>query len=211
MRFRLLGFPIQVELSFWIIIGLIASQRRDPVAVLTWVGVAFVSILVHELGHAFAGRRLGLSPQIILRGMGGLTMWAADRRVTPMQSIGVSLAGPFAGFALALLLIVVGAPARDAPQILQYAYRDALWVNIVWGVLNLLPILPLDGGNVMRDVLTLFRGREDAALAYKVSAIAAAALAVFAVMNSYLFAGAFVAYLAWQNYGTFKSLRPTWN
>jgi Zn-dependent protease len=211
MKFRLLGFPVQVELSFWIIIGLIASQRRDPVAVLTWVGVAFVSILVHELGHALAGRRLGLSPQIILRGMGGLTMWAAGRQVTPWQSIGVSLAGPFAGFALALVLILLGAPPSEAPRVLQYAYRDALWVNIAWGLLNLLPILPLDGGNVMRDALALFRGRQDAALAYKVSAIAAAGLAVIAVMNQYLFAGVFVAYLAWQNYGTFKSLRTTWN
>lgn len=84
--------------------------------ILVWIVVVFVSILVHELGHAFAFRRFGQPSKILPHFSGGLTIpeslpWGsayATVSLTPNQHIFVSLAGPFAGFALAALTLAVG-------------------------------------------------------------------------------------------------------
>ena len=67
---------------------------------LCWVVAVFLSVLVHEMGHALAIRALGVQPWITLYGMGGLTSHRGGR-LPPKTQILVSLAGPAAGFALA--------------------------------------------------------------------------------------------------------------
>jgi Zn-dependent protease len=77
-RFRLFGFPVRVHPLFWLVmalfgIGLIES--RDGLGVLQemllWTVAAFLSILLHELGHAFVMRRYGFESSITLYGFGG--------------------------------------------------------------------------------------------------------------------------------------------
>src|SRR5512146_1456782 len=74
LRFSLLGFPVRVHPLFWLIAVLLGSASADLVQILIWVLVVFVSILIHELGHALAFRRYGLSSQIVLHFAGGLTI-----------------------------------------------------------------------------------------------------------------------------------------
>ena len=76
VRFRLFGFPVRVQLSFFLVVVLLGLFPGATVGtVIIWTAVAAVSILWHELGHAFAARRLGSSPTIDLYGFGGLTHW----------------------------------------------------------------------------------------------------------------------------------------
>ncbi len=157
--FNLLGVPIRIEIWFPITILLLGLNRiegRDkPVFwLLEWFVVAAVSILVHEFGHAFAYRRYGQRPAIVLWGLGGLTF--GDERLPPRRSIIVSAAGPLTE------LVLLGIPAWFAynatswtnPDLKLFLY-DVYWLNVVWALVNLLPLLPLDGGHICESVLEI--------------------------------------------------------
>jgi len=206
MRFALGGFPIEIHWSFFLVAALL-GRSRDLYVLLTWVGVVFVSVLLHEMGHAFVGRRYGMHPEILLYGMGGLTSWRTGRRLTRAQSILVSVAGPAAG--LLLGAIVWGITMIDMPDLNplgRMTLRSLLWVNIMWSLLNLLPILPLDGGNVMRSAVHIFKGGVDERLPCQISIVFAAAAAGAALMYGMTFAAIFAGYLAFSNYQTLRGM-----
>ncbi len=206
MRFALGGFPIEIHWSFFLVAALL-GRSRDLYVLLTWVGVVFVSVLLHEMGHAFVGRRYGMHPEILLYGMGGLTSWRTGRRLTRAQSILVSVAGPAAG--LLLGAIVWGITMIDMPDLNplgRMTLRSLLWVNIMWSLLNLLPILPLDGGNVMRSAVHIFKGGVDERLPCQISIAFAAAAAGAALMYGMTFAAIFAGYLAFSNYQTLRGM-----
>jgi membrane-associated protease RseP (regulator of RpoE activity) len=104
--------------------------------------------------------------------MGGQTEWAEPRRLSGAQRIGISFAGPAAGFLLAGL-VYAGQPLfSQAPDWrMQVVYLDLLWVNIGWGILNLLPILPLDGGHIMQSALHGWLRRKDDYWPYVISTV----------------------------------------
>ncbi len=168
---RLGGVPISVDPSFFVIIAILGlGQGQTWQGLLVWVAVATAAILLHEVGHAIAFRTFGRKPSITLYGFGGLTSAAGDQ-MTPARSFVVSLAGPFAGFALGAAVwwagLRWGVPGQGSLG--RIAYFDALFVTIGFGLLNLLPVLPLDGGNAMASVLRRLRGDDGDQLAHKVS------------------------------------------
>ena len=181
LRFSVAGIPVTVHPLFWLI-ALLFGSSGDLLLIPVWVGVIFVSILIHELGHALAFRRHGQRSQIVLHFAGGLTIpepvsWGssyANVALSPNQQIFISLAGPGAGFLLAALvlggvvlaggsiittrllgLIPLPLTARLPFDVgvLNVLVSMLLWVNIFWGIINLMPVYPLDGGNVTRNVL----------------------------------------------------------
>ncbi|MEM6798088.1 MAG: site-2 protease family protein [Planctomycetota bacterium] len=154
LRFQLLGFPVRIHPFFW---GLcvILSRYRAPAELLVWVVAVLVSILVHEFGHALLQRRFGGRPSIVLYGFGGLAI-PNGPAVSPGRQILILLAGPGAGFVLAGLVWLIHSAIAlpDSPALAQLL--GDLWrINIFWGVFNLLPIYPLDGGQIAREVFTL--------------------------------------------------------
>src|SRR5215208_4108329 len=114
LRFSVAGIPVRVHPLFWLIAVLLGSSG-DVLLLPIWVLVIFVSILIHELGHAFAFRRYGQHSQVVLHFAGGLTIpepvyWGsgyANVGLTPNQQIFISLAGPGAGFVFAALIIAI--------------------------------------------------------------------------------------------------------
>ncbi|MEM6330878.1 MAG: site-2 protease family protein [Planctomycetota bacterium] len=154
LRFQLFGFPVRIHPFFWVLC-LLVGREKEPLRVLVWTLVVLVSVLVHELGHAVLQRRFGGRPNIVLYGMGGLAI-PNGPPVSPWRQIAISLAGPGAGFLLAagVTIAVVLLPEVSSPVAAQLL-NDLLLVNIVWGVLNLLPIYPLDGGHVARELLLM--------------------------------------------------------
>ena len=87
-------------------VGLGGPRARRRLEFLIWVAVVFVSILVHELGHAFTQRHFGGHPWITLHALGGLASCDdCDRR--PSSQILISLAGPAAGFLLAAVIVMI--------------------------------------------------------------------------------------------------------
>lgn len=160
LNFSLFGFPVSIDLSFFLIGAVIAFQ----VVSLRWVALLWVamflvviaaSVLVHELGHAFAARALGAHPTIRLHVMGGVTQFMPPQPPTRLQTIGVSLAGPFAGFALGLIVLLARQVVEDpvAGGLADNAWRFLILINLGWGAINLAPVLPLDGGHVMESLI----------------------------------------------------------
>ena len=165
MILRLGSIPVRVRGPFLFLALVLGARLQRPDLIAIWVAIVFVSVLVHELGHAFVGKVFGLSPQIELHGMGGTTSWVDGRDVGHARSVAISLAGPFAGFALAGLLVLASRFGfKPHGAVGAKAFEMALEVNLTWGIFNLMPMLPLDGGNVVRSALNgLTKGRGEKA------------------------------------------------
>src|SRR5262245_23717935 len=104
LRFRLLDIPVRIHPLFWLVSAIFGWRDHDLPHVLMWIGCVFVSILVHEFGHALMSKRFNGSPSVVLYGMGGLCYSQGER--TPMERLAVILAGPAAGFLLCGLVMV---------------------------------------------------------------------------------------------------------
>lgn len=191
-HFHFLRFPVRVELWFFIITVLMGLNRDWlPVGyVFEWMAVVFVSILVHEIGHALAFRRFAQEPRVVLTGMGGLTYGSAPFR-TRTEDVLTSFAGPVTGF------VLLGIPAWLIDQQLDFGdslfvrvlVHDLYWVSFVWSLVNLLPVLPLDGGHVIQAIW----GRP---AARRVSVVAAIAVAVWLIGSGYRYGWLFFLILA---------------
>ena len=154
LRFRLLGFPVHVDVSFVVIIGLLGWLSRVTVSRLPiWIAVATVAVLVHELGHAVTARWAGARPAIALAGFGGVTTFSPPRPLSRLASLGISLAGPGIGLAAGALLLVVARNVAIEPDWVRDALAYGIWTTIGWSLFNLVPILPLDGGQALRELL----------------------------------------------------------
>ncbi len=154
LRFTLFGFPTRVDWSFFLIAAVIVFNGLSLSRSLVWVAVVAVSILIHELGHAFAARRYGATPQIALYAMGGLTSFVPPTPPTRRQSVAVSIAGPGAGFVVGMVVVafrLLVDPVDDT--LLADGVVMAMLVNLGWGLVNLVPVLPLDGGAILRELL----------------------------------------------------------
>jgi membrane-associated protease RseP (regulator of RpoE activity) len=157
---QIFGFPLRIDPFFFVTAWLIGG-RQEPQWMLIWVVVVLAGVLAHELGHAFAGRRLGLEPWIRLMAFGGMTGWTRPRPLTSGQRILISAAGPAVGISIGgavLVASLAGVFAGASPAVIR-VLDFVLWVNLGWGVLNLLPILPLDGGHILASVAEMVAGR----------------------------------------------------
>lgn len=180
LQFRLLGFPVRVDVMFWLFTAIMGNAwlRLGVQFLLLWVAVVFVSILVHELGHAVFMRLHGARARIVLHSFGGQAI--ADRSAPSRgRRIAVALAGPGAGFLL--LGLVWGSNElfhwTDGSLMGTVAYRMLWFVNLGWGLINLLPVLPLDGGHVCQELCGGGRTVAGQRLALQIS-LATALLAV---------------------------------
>jgi Zn-dependent protease len=207
---------------------------------LLWIGVVFGSILIHELGHAMLQRVFGGRPWIVLYGFGGLSICPdCDRR--PSRQILISFAGPAAGFiAAALIMAVIAATGRrvgwsrlddipfgvDGIVVLSRALywapfdepmanlllRNILRVNIFWGLMNLLPVYPLDGGRVARELCTLGDVRRGIVLSLQISIVTAGLMAAYALVQwREIYLAFLFVYLAYMNYQALRAYqRNAW-
>jgi Zn-dependent protease len=121
-----------------------------------WLVVAALAVLVHELGHAVLARTTGAVPVVALTGFGGVTMYTPPRPLSRGRSLAISIAGPAVGLAVGALIwaLDVAVIGELTPGgLLDFGLRAAKFTTIAWSVLNLLPVLPLDGGQAMRELL----------------------------------------------------------
>jgi stage IV sporulation protein FB len=213
LRFTLLGIPVRINPWFWLVaavLGFGMNDRNLPM-VAVWVACVFVSILVHEYGHALMARSLGSSPSIVLWGMGGLCYSQAERQ-TLLQRLAVVLSGPAAGLALYVLVMLAASSAfgitahengsvslfslpglrGDSGDLLSVrhklhseayleTYGFLIQINLLWSLFNLLPIWPLDGGQATQILLSLYDRARGPRWGHIVSLLCAGGLAIMAV------------------------------
>ncbi|HET8646252.1 MAG TPA: site-2 protease family protein, partial [Vicinamibacteria bacterium] len=187
LSFRLFGIPIRVSL-FFLVMALLLGRgftRGSVPMMVAWVGIVFVSVLLHELGHAFTARVFGQQPFISLHAMGGLTTWRVREPLTAGRRFAVALAGPAAGIGLAVVAALVGGLFFERGTVGRTITTQIAVVNLFWGVLNLIPMLPLDGGSITAAVFDLLapgRGRRAANYVSVVTALAVGALSLVSGM-----------------------------
>jgi Zn-dependent protease len=182
--FRVLGVPVRIDPTFFVIAAVLGIGGGSLGFVATWVVVVTVSVLIHELGHAVAFRMFGKRPQILLQGMGGVT--SASGELRPVPDILVSLAGPLTGLVLiGLPALVLERSAVGASPWWHTTLRILVFVNVAWSVVNLLPVLPLDGGRVTASVLGMVSGDRGLRAAHMVSIAIAAVGGMFAFTRNY--------------------------
>jgi len=227
LRFSVTGVPVRVHPLFWLI-ALLLGSSGSLIEIPIWIFVVFVSVLIHELGHAMAFRFYGVHSQIVLHAMGGLTIpeaapWGsgwANVSPSPKQQIVISLAGPFAGFLFAILVMMIvmftggtlhisrlfgfiplPLTAVLGGQVLSIFITLLLFVNVFWGMFNLLPVFPLDGGQVTRNILVQYDPYDGARRSMWVSVVVGGTIALFGllVMRSVYIALLF-GILAFQSY-----------
>ena len=244
LRFELFGFPIRVAWTFWlgaVVFGYalvdgidrmpgMESPGRFPLLLL-WGVCVLLSILIHELGHAFAFRRYGIESSVVLYHFGGLAVprntYSGSRgfspaNLDPAQELWIAAAGPLAQLASAAVL--VGLFKILGYQIIAFAYMPGgldripgilegnpiesaamfalvtfyIFPSVLWALLNLVPVWPLDGGRIMRSIVSLSGGRTE--LALWISLIAAGLLAMYGFQSGQLFLGILFLSLAISNF-----------
>jgi stage IV sporulation protein FB len=229
LRFSIAGVQVRVHPLFWLVALLLGSSGA-LIEIPIWIFVVFASVLIHEFGHAMAFRFYGMRSQILLHAMGGLTIpeaapWGtgwASVAPSPKQEIVISLAGPFSGFLFAVFIMLVSVFAGGSlltsklfgflplpltaimpfgGTILSIFISMLLWVNIFWGLFNLLPVYPLDGGQVARNILIHYDPMDGVRKSLWVSVITGGLLAIagFVVFHSVYIALLF-GLLAFQSY-----------
>lgn len=199
--------PVRISPMFWVtaaIIGWINSWSL--IGTIAWIAIIFVSILVHEYGHALTARFFGQFPRIELVAFGGLT-YPEGPPLRLWKEFIVVLNGPVFGFFLYLFgagLLKFG--AVQASPLLPYI-KIFTFVNLFWTVVNLLPVLPLDGGQLMRIVLESFLGVKGLKGAMIASMVFSLLFAVSALVLGWYLIGAIFFLFAFQNIQSWKLTR----
>jgi Zn-dependent protease len=210
LRWRMFGIPVRVHPLFWLVSALLGwnALERGVGYLALWIGCVFVSILVHELGHVLMGRVFGTHGHIVLYSFGGLAIGSNDLRGR-WRRIAVLAAGPGAGFLLLGVLALVMqltypnrlpayldllraqlgmAPHGDIlllafqPMPMDVVVEDLIWINLFWGMLNLLPIWPLDGGQITRESLEGALRERGTTLALGISGCVSGLLAIHVLL-----------------------------
>lgn len=183
LRFTLLGIPVRISGWFWLV-GVILgySALKEGVEYLVvWLAVLFISILVHEFGHALTAQAFGYRPRVLLYHFGGLAMYEPDSRYTSSRSVLITMAGPMAGFILygltQLFIIgvypqIAGSLSRHSLGLLNDALFQLSFINLFWGLVNLLPVLPLDGGRISQEICLKLNPRYGLLYAARVGVVA---------------------------------------
>ncbi len=189
---RVLGFPVHVRRGFLFFMVLIVVLYGDEYGV--WLAGAIAAFtLIHELGHAVAARRAGATAEISLDFLAGYASYTAPKPLSRGVEAAIALAGPVtqitAGF---IVLAAMGVDPLDAASRGSSPAATAVWwAGPVIGAFNLIPVLPLDGGNVVTSVVDRFLpGRARSVMVYvslALTATAAVAVAISADLRGFVF------------------------
>ena len=161
---RIFGFPVQIRAGFGLFMLLIVFINGVPMG--TWLaGSIAVFTLAHELGHAVAARRTGAQASISLDFLAGYASFVPTRHLRRRERAGISIAGPATQILLGTgVLVALGVNPFDHRDFAaDYSTFAIWWAGPMIGLFNLIPVLPLDGGNIAAeflDVLAPGRGRE---------------------------------------------------
>ena len=168
---RFSGIDVFVHATFLLIVAWLYLENRQLggdfasfLRSLLFVLTVFTIVVLHEFGHALAARRYGIRTRdITLLPIGGV---ARLERMPeePRQELVVALAGPAVNVAIVVVLTLVLTPAavlgslREVHLLGGAFLKRLLWVNVWLVIFNLIPAFPMDGGRVLRALLTLLTG-----------------------------------------------------
>lgn len=194
------GIPVRVSAGYLLFLWLALSASTQASTALISFAVYTISVLVHELGHGLVAKRFGLQPRIMLHAFGG---WCEHREAHSRdEDLRVVAGGPAAGLLLAAVSwAALQAVPGDAPPWLWYTLASLASVNLWISLLNLLPVLPLDGGRLVQIQLGRSMRQDLADLrTHQVGMVVAAAAALWLLSSGSVFLGLLLAWFGWQSW-----------
>lgn len=213
LQFTLFGFPIHVHWVFWLSMAFIGGALSSDMTpekfqgVIMFILAGFMSILIHELGHAFSMRMFGGRAAIMLHGFGGYAV--SDRNFKRWQHIIISLLGPIAQLLLgaaftfwlmkhydyhSLRELWNGLPYKEM-GIFDHWLIDVIQVSFFWAIFNLIPIFPLDGGHVIYHLF----GPRWQGITFLISVLAGVALIYLFVKAGLIIGAIFLGIMTFEN------------
>lgn len=199
--------PIIIYPTFWLVSALIGFLYSGSlIGTAIWVGIIFVSVLFHEMGHALTAFAFGLKPRIELVAMGGLTYHNGDK-LAFWKRFFIVLDGPLFGFILFLIATVL----LQVPSIAMTKMASVLTlvqvVNLFWTIVNLIPVIPLDGGQLLRVILEAIFGIKGFRYALMAGAVLALGISLVFFLYRQFFMGALFFLLAFQSYDAWRKTK----
>lgn len=212
LHFRIFGVPVTVQPFFWLTLAVLGAMNtggitagNSPMGLLLialFVIAGFISILVHELGHAMAARMFGARVEIVLQAFGGFARYTTAG-ITRLQSLIISAAGPVVQLLLGTAIYYASRMLPELQPAGAFFLFWLIWISWVWAIFNLLPILPLDGGRILQAAL----GRQRIHITLWISIIAAVLIALYAASVREPFIAIFLAMFGWQSWQALQQLR----
>lgn len=196
--------PIFIRPIFWLFAALIGFLYSQSFAgTIIWVGIIFVSVLFHEFGHALTAKCFGKHPRIELVALGGLTIHDSHDLPYWKQFL-ITLNGPLFGFLLALIAWGLSKMPTFADV---WVLRDLFVVNCFWTVVNLIPVIPLDGGQLLRIALEKVFGTKGDRYALMTGLVFALGISLFFFAFQSFLIGALFFLFAFQCFEMWRASR----
>jgi len=171
--FKILGVDILLNITWFLLFAIFftwsGTTLRLFLSELSMVLVLFGTVLLHEFGHVLAARRFGVSTnRIVLNVLGGVAFLNTEeeKKLTPKQHMWVYFSGPLVNIILGLIsfiLLITYIIMSTSPvetDIPLHLIAISVLVNIIMVVFNLLPIFPMDGGGILRNLLKHFKSEK---------------------------------------------------
>jgi Zn-dependent protease len=214
--FQVAGIEVFLHWSWFVVAVFSISQRREHYSSLFWNAAEYVAlfgiVLLHEFGHALACRQVGgQANRIVLWPLGGVAYVSPPPR--PGATLWAIAAGPLVNFILLPVALAMAAASQwlglgDALPDVQRFLWTMVYINVALLVFNLLPVYPLDGGQILRSLLWFLFGRaRSLLLATGIGLLGAAALLAFAVMASSVWIGIMAIFIAMTCWRSWKQAR----
>lgn len=165
------SIPVTIRFPFWVVAFVIGYiNTMDVMGALMWLFIIMLSVLVHEFGHALTAKYFGQKSSIELIAFGGVTIRKGGRkRLDLWKEFLVVLNGPLFGFALALVAYL--GMTFAGTTVLEKLCQILFYINIFWTLINLIPINPLDGGQLLSIFLEGIFGAKGVKASYLIGGI----------------------------------------
>jgi stage IV sporulation protein FB len=206
IEFKIFNIPVRVEPWFWLTMafigGILGVDSKEALfRILLFLCAGFISILVHELGHALTAKSFGKQVGIVLQAFGGYAAYSGGAPLSRTKTFLVTAAGPAIQIALGFVVLMVARQFDAISPQAKYFLTILYGISFFWAILNLIPVLPLDGGRLMESLL----GPQRIRLTLKISMAVAICIGLLGLMmtNSILLP-IFMGMMAYESY---KALR----
>lgn len=201
--------PIFIHASFWLVAGFLGFWiSRSLIGTLIWIGIIFFSVLIHELGHALTAYVFHRNPRIDLVAFGGVTSYPIDK-LGAVKQFFIVLNGPVFGFFLFLFsaFLLRTDWITTQPIWVSYILQAVLSVNFLWTLVNLVPVLPLDGGQLMRIIFEKIWAGSGFRISLFVSMLIALAISLLGFLYQNIVLGAVFFLFAFQSFDSFRKVK----
>lgn len=207
LKFRLFGIPVGVHATF-LFIALLGAATYRGWGIAMWTAAAFVSILAHEMGHALVAGGFGArGVNVTLYGLGGVTTYTHTETMAQWKSFIISAAGSAVGIILggAVWFALRSGAFIGVSHEIGVFIDSLIFTSLVWGILNWIPIVPLDGGHMVQHFIAIFSPKKAPLISQIITWLAVVIIVPYAWVNGYTFGAIIVVMFAFSGLREYRS------